>query len=120
MELFQVHYILNYICYVQNFYIPCTMTMTPSFTEFFTFKICIFKFFYKYKIFLHFQMIPSALLLITFFILVKLIIFLACSLKNLQNIFIQSFPLYTSCLFSIIMLVFYTLDDDIVDTQKLM
>ena len=87
---------------------------------FFKFIVCFFGsvflplkyvfsiFFYKYKTFLHFQMIPSALLLITFFILLKLIIFLACSLKNSQNIFIQSFPLYTSCLFSIIMLVFYT------------
>ena len=29
------------------------------------------------------------------------VISIACSLKDLQNFFIQSFPLYTSCLFSI-------------------
>ena len=35
-----------------------------------------------------------------------------CSLKNLQNFFIQSSPLYTSCLFCML------LNEDIVDTEK--
>ena len=59
-------------------------------------------------------MIPAALLLIiSFFFFLKLIIFIACSLKNSQNFFIQSLPLYTSCLFSML------LNDNIVDIEKL-
>ena len=58
-------------------------------------------------------MTSVALLLITlFFIFFKLIIFIVCSLKDLQNFFIQSLILYTSCLFSIL------LNDDIVDIEK--
>ena len=38
--------------------------------------------------------------------------FIACSLKDSQNFFIQSLPLYTSCLFSML------LNDDIVDIEK--
>ena len=37
----------------------------------------------------------------------KLIIPIACSLKNLQNFFIQSLPLYTSCLFSMLLKWWY-------------
>ena len=40
------------------------------------------------------------------------IIFMACSLKNLQNIFMQSLSLHASCLFSML------LNDDILDTEK--
>ena len=35
-----------------------------------------------------------------------------CSLKDLQNFFIQSLPLFRSCLFSML------LDEDIVDIEK--
>ena len=35
-----------------------------------------------------------------------------CSLKDSQNVLIQSLPLYTSCLFSML------LNEDIVDTDK--
>ena len=42
----------------------------------------------------------------------KLIIVIACSLKNPQNFFMQSVPPYTSCLFSML------LNDDIVDNEK--
>ena len=42
----------------------------------------------------------------------KLIIFTAYFLKNSQNFFIQSLPLYTSCLFSML------LNEDIVDIEK--
>ena len=41
-----------------------------------------------------------------------MIILLACSLTDLQNFFMQSFPLETSCLFSML------LNDDIVDIEK--
>ena len=46
---------------------------------------------------------PAALLLITSFFFFKLIIFIACSLKNSQNFFIQSLPLYKSCVFSMLL-----------------
>ena len=46
------------------------------------------------------------------FFFLKLIIFIDCSLNNLQNLFIQSLPLYTSCLF------FMLLYEDIVDIEK--
>ena len=42
----------------------------------------------------------------------KLIISIACSFKDSQNVFVQSLPLYTSCLFSML------LNDDIVETEK--
>ena len=51
-------------------------------------------------------MIPAALLFL------ELIIFIACSLKYLQNFFIQSLPLFTSCLF------YMLLNEDIVDIEK--
>ena len=48
-------------------------------------------FLYKYNRFFPFHMIPVALLLITlFFLFLKLIILIACSLKNSQNFSIQS------------------------------
>ena len=37
---------------------------------------------------------------------------IACALKNSQNFFMQSLPLYMSCLFSMF------LSDDIVDIEK--
>ena len=43
----------------------------------------------------------------------KLIIFIVSSLKDLQNFFMQSLPLYTSCLFSML------LNDNIEDIKKL-
>ena len=58
-------------------------------------------------------MISAAHSLITsFFFFLKLIIFIACSLKNSQNFLIQSLPLYTSCLFSML------LNDDNADIGK--
>ena len=58
-------------------------------------------------------MIPVALLLIiSFFFFLKLIIFIACSLKDSQIFFIQSLPLYKSCLFPMF------LNDDIADIEK--
>ena len=46
------------------------------------------------------------------FFLFKINYFLVCSLKNSQNFFIQSLPLYASCLFSML------LNEDIVDLKK--
>ena len=55
---------------------------------------------------LHFFMSSAALLLIISFFL-KLIIFMVCSLKDSQNVFMESLNLYTSCFFSML------LNDDI-------
>ena len=57
-------------------------------------------------------MIPAALLLITSFFFLRLIIFIACPLKKSQNFFMQSLSLYTSCLF------FMLLDAVIVDIEE--
>ena len=46
------------------------------------------------------------------FFFLKLVIFIAFSLKDSQNVFMQFLPLYTSCLFSML------LNDDIVDIEK--
>ena len=81
----------------------CIMTMIFDYTIFFIFQIFVFKFFSAniIKCFF-FQMIPVALLLITFF-KKKLVLFIACSFKNHQNFFIQPLPLNTSCLFYILL-----------------
>ena len=57
-------------------------------------------------------MILAAILLITYFCLFKSNYFIACSLKNSQNFFRQSLPLYTSSLF------FMLLNEGIVDIEK--
>ena len=46
------------------------------------------------------------------FFFLKLIIFIACSLKNSQNFFMQSLPIYTSWLFSML------LNEDIIHIEK--
>ena len=56
-------------------------------------------------------MIPAALLLTTSFFF-KLITYIAYSLKKSQHFFMQSLPLYTSCLFSML------LNQDIVDIKN--
>ena len=58
-------------------------------------------------------MIPVALLLInSFFLFLKLIVFIACFLKKSKKFLIQPLPVYTSCLFSLF------LNEDIVDIEK--
>ena len=64
-------------------------------------------------------MIPAALLLVTFFFFLKYFSFFfflfisnECSLKDSRNLSIQSSPLYTSSLFSVL------LNDDIVDIEE--
>ena len=89
------------------------MTMISNLRYFYLSNIYFQIIIYKYNRFLHFHMIPAALLLIySFFFFLKLIIFIACSFKNAQNFFIQFLPLYTSCLFSML------LNEDIVDIEK--
>ena len=46
------------------------------------------------------------------FFFLNLIIFIVCSLKDSQIFFLQSLPLYTSCLFSML------LNHDIVDIER--
>ena len=58
-------------------------------------------------------MIPHPPFLITsFFLFLKLIIFIERSLENSQNFFMQSLPLYASCLFSML------LNEDILEIEK--
>ena len=56
-------------------------------------------------------MLTAALLVITSFFL-KLVIFIACNVKDSQKFFLQPLPLYTSYLFYIF------LNDDNVDIEK--
>ena len=57
-------------------------------------------------------MIPAVrLLIITFFCFLSLIS-IACFLKDPQNVLMKFLPLYTSCLFSML------LNDDIVDIEE--
>ena len=91
------------------------MATISNFTIFFIFHIFIFKFFFTNitDFFFHFHMAPAAFLLATsFFCFMKLIISNACSLTDSQNVFVYSLPLYTSCVFSML------LNNDIVDTEK--
>ena len=97
------------ICYVQHFYI------SPHNGKYFViFQIYVLKIFlHKYNRFVHFRKIPAALCLITsFFSFLKLILFIACSLKDSLNFFIQSLPVHTSKLFSML------LNEDIVDMSR--
>ena len=58
-------------------------------------------------------MIPAALLLITsFFFVLKFVIFIAYSLKNSQNLFIQSLNLYKSWVLSMLV------NEDIAEIEK--
>ena len=74
----------------RTYIFPCIMTMISNFTIFFIFQI------FAFQIFLHkyFRMIPAALLLITAFsFFKKVIVFIACSIKNLQVFFHTTFYL---------------------------
>ena len=105
-------YILNMLC-AAPLYFACKMAMISSFTILLVFQIFIFNFFYKMQQIFAF-LCDSCYTFVNDFILffLKLIIFIACSLKNSPNIFIKSLPQCTSCLFSII------LNEDIVDIEK--
>ena len=86
---------------------PCmAVAMVCSFRIFFIFQIFIFNFFFTnitdFRIFIN--------NFIFFFL--KLIIFIACCLKNSQKFFMHSLPLYIFCLFLML------LNKDIVDIEK--
>ena len=82
--------------------------MVPDFTIIIIFCIFIFKFIFPGITDFYIFICSS---FVKFFFLI-LIIFIACSLKDSQNFFIQPLPLYTSRLLSIL------LNEDIVDTEK--
>ena len=80
-------------------------TMISNVRIFFYLSNIYFKIFlYKYNRVLNFHMIPAAILSLTSFLsFLKFILFTTCSLKDWETFFIQSLPLYTSCLFSTIL-----------------
>ena len=72
-------------------------------------------FLYKCNTFLHLHMVPTVLWLLTSFRFFKKEFFsIACSLRDSQNLFMQSLPLYITWLFSISMFLF----NDIIDIEK--
>ena len=89
------------ICSTSMF--PSIMAMVPSFKIFFIFSISIFKFFFINTTIFAFWHDFCCLFVdefISFF--KKIIISIMCSLKDSQNFFMQSLPLYKSCLFSML------------------
>ena len=102
-----LRYTIFWITYVMHSHpiFLCIMTMTTNFTIFFIFHMFIFNFSFLY------DSCCSFVNNFSFFFL-KLIISIACSVKDSQNFFMESLPLYTSWLFSML------LNDDIVDIQN--
>ena len=86
---------------------PCIMTMISNFTIFLISQTSIFKFFLQISNDSCCSFVNNFI-----FFFLKLIIFIACSLKDSQHFFIQLLPLYASCLFSMF------LNEDIVDIEK--
>ena len=66
---------------------------------FFNFGMFIFKFIFT-NINIFTNIFPCSFVNNFLFFILRLIISIGCSVKDLQNLLIQSFPLYTSCLFS--------------------
>ena len=92
---------------------PCIMRMISNVSIFFFLSSTYFQIFiYKYNRFLPLDIIHTALLLIVFFFFLKLIIFIACSLKYSQNFFMEFWLLHKSCSFYMLQ------NDDIVDIEK--
>ena len=88
------------------------MTIALNFTIFFVFSMFIFKIFFTNVTNFAFSYDLCCLFVNNFILFQKLIVSIACSPKNLQNFFMQSLPLYTSCLFSMV------LSDVIVNIEK--
>ena len=82
--------------------LPSLMTMISNFTIFFIFQIFFLDYLlYKYNKIFEFPDDSCCSLINNFiFFFLNLIIFTAYALKDSQNFFIQSIPLYPSCLFS--------------------
>ena len=113
MEFFEVHYIKITYAICSTFICPSEMTMICDFMIFFVIQIFIFKFFCTYIT--DFCIFISLLLIFCYWFhifLKKWIIFIASSLKDSQIYLRQSLPLYTLCLFSVLVI------DDIVDIKK--
>ena len=110
---FKLHMLCTALLY-QPIYWHWSRTLYISNSSIFHLSYIYFQIFlYKNNRFLHFHMFLKALLLIpTFFFFLKSIISIACFLKDSQNLFMKTLPLYTSCLFSML------LNDDIVDIEK--
>ena len=80
----------------------CITTMIANLIIFFVFRIIIVKLFFTNITEFAFSYGFSCSFVNNFiFIFLKLIIFIVCCLEYSQNVFVQSLPLYTSCLFSI-------------------
>ena len=106
--IFQITYAM---CSTSIF--SCIMTMISNFTIFFIFQIFVFKFFLQIQRILAFSYDSCCSFVNNFiFFFLKLIIFIACSFKASQNLFMQSLPVYTSWLFSML------LNKHIVDIEK--
>ena len=87
--------------------------MIPNFTIFFISQIFIFKFFFTNRTgFCIFKWFLLLFVNKVIFFFLKFTIFIACSIKDSQNVFTLFLLLYTSWLFSMI------LNDDIVDIEK--
>ena len=93
----------------------CITTMAPNFTMFFIYSMFILKYFIKKQLstFEFWYELGFSFVNNFIFFFLKLFVFIACSLKYPQNFFIESLPLYTSCLFSLLS------NDDFVDIEKL-
>ena len=94
----------------------CIIKMVSHVTIFFIFQIFILNFFV-----LQIQQVlvfscDSCYSFVNNFIFsfLKLIIFIVCSFKDSQHFFIQPLPLYTLCLYSML------LNDDVLDIENLM
>ena len=81
----------------------CIITLIPNLTIIFIFSMFIVKVLFKYIT--NFKAYDFCCYFdnnVIFFFL-KLIIFIVCSFKDSQNLFMQSLPLYTSCFFSMLL-----------------
>ena len=87
-----------------TFIFPCIMTMISNFAIFFIFKYLFSNFSLHTLLIFAFSYNSSYAFVNNFiFFFSKLIFFIAFSLKNSLNLFMQSLSLYTSCLFSVLL-----------------
>ena len=94
----------------------CIIKMVSHVTIFFIFQIFILNFFVlQIQQVLVFSCDSCCSFVNNFiFSFLKLIIFIVCSFKDSQHFFIQPLPLYTLCLYSML------LNDDVLDIENLM
>ena len=95
-NIFQILYVMH-----KSSIFLYIIKLISNFKIFFIFHIFIVKlFFTKIMHFYFFIWLLLLFLITSFFFVLKLIIFIAPSLRDLQIFFIQYLPLYRSCLFS--------------------